>query len=187
MKVEDAQFGDMIAFNTPSLIGNLIKTATFGNVTHVAFVTGSDEIVESTMLDSSDKDGVYKKSLSEKVEACNGDIWHLRPKKIMTHMRKDKCDVYIESILGFPYDKAQAAKSALDIFTNTPEDFNAFFCSELCTKLYKVGGILKDINASEVTPVNLCALKIWDWCRQIQGKNEIRKFNKIPLELFNEY
>jgi len=187
MKLDDVQYGDMFAFNTPGMIGNLIKTATFGNVTHVAFATGPNEIVESTLLDDSDKDGVYLKRLDEKIKACDGDIWQLRPIKAITHMRKDKCEEYIRSVLGFPYDKIQAAKSALDIFLNTPENFNSFFCSELCTKLYKVGGVLKDINASEVTPVNLCAILIWDWCRQIQGTNGIKKFNKIPLAQFNEY
>lgn len=89
------------------------------------------------------------------------------------------------------YDTPQAVKSALDAFDTVPllgkttynvEDFSKFFCSELAAAALEIGGVIARINASEVTPIDLCMFSIFgrDYY-QIKGikKKEIKGFNTI--------
>lgn len=64
------------------------------------------------------------------------------------------------------------------------EDFSTFFCSELVAAGLEAGGAIKSINASEVTPIDLCMFSLYqpDYY-QIKGKiSEIRGFNSIDPE-----
>jgi hypothetical protein len=70
-----------------------------------------------------------------------------------------------------PYDMPQAIKSSLDALDNLPfgmhgpgynrEDFSKFFCSELVAAGLEVAGAVGTVNASEVTPIDLCRWKIY--------------------------
>ncbi|WP_222937587.1 hypothetical protein [Spartinivicinus ruber] len=90
----------------------------------------------------------------------------------------------------------QAIKSALDLLDTLPfgmhgigynkEDFSKFFCSELLGAGLEVAGTVGSINASEVTPIDLCRWKIYqDTYYQLKGNKskKISRFNTAsPLD-----
>lgn len=47
-------------------------------------------------------------------------------------------------------------------WTLNDEDFSKFFCSEFVAAALEKAGVLKDINASEVTPIDLCRYQIYN-------------------------
>ena len=84
---------------------------------------------------------------------------------------------------GKPYDMPQAVLSAIDglPFSENKEDFTKFFCSELVTAGFEAAGLF-DINCSEVTPIELCRMKLYDGCYQLKGEpKEIRRFNSVDV------
>jgi len=74
---------------------------------------------------------------------------------------------------GKQYDFLQAIASAEDTIMHNREDFSRIFCSELCAGGFKAGGLLKNINASEYTPKDICMEKIYAFCYQISGEPTI--------------
>ena len=89
-----------------------------------------------------------------------------------------------------PYDTPQAIQSALDVMDELPwgghgpgynrEDFSKFFCSELVAAGLEVAGSVGKINASEVTPIDLCRWNIYESVYyQLKGKKKkkISHFN----------
>ena len=70
-----------------------------------------------------------------------------------------------------PYDMPQAIKSSLDALDKLPfgmhgptynsEDFSKFFCSELVAAGLEQAGSVGKVNASEVTPIDLCRWEIY--------------------------
>jgi len=84
----------------------------------------------------------------------------------------------------------QAVKSALDALDNVSiignathnvEDFSRFFCSELVTSGLEAAGAISTINASEVTPIDLCSFSLFesDYSQLKGNKKEIRGFNSL--------
>jgi hypothetical protein len=96
---------------------------------------------------------------------------------------------------GKPYDAPQAVKSALDGLDDVPiiggtthnvEDFSKFFCSELVTGALEKAGVIKKLNAAELTPIDLCRFSLYrrDYT-QIKGtKKLIRGHNAMDPEGF---
>ena len=77
---------------------------------------------------------------------------------------------FLFSQVGKGYDTIQAIKSALDALDGLPllsrltrneEDFSEFFCSELAAAALEEAGVTPKINASEVTPIDLCRFNIY--------------------------
>ena len=88
------------------------------------------------------------------------------------------------------YDMPQAIKSALDTLDMLPfglhgpgynsEDFSKFFCSELVAAGLEEAGAVGTVNASEVTPIDLCRWKIYQGeYYQLKGDpgKKISRFN----------
>ena len=86
----------------------------------------------------------------------------------------------------------QALKSALDALDELPfglhgpgynrEDFSRFFCSELVAAGLEKAGTVGPVNASEVTPIDLCRWKIYaDTCFQLKGEadKQISRYNSL--------
>ncbi len=84
-----------------------------------------------------------------------------------------------------PYDMPQAIKSAVDIGDDLPfgvtgpaynkEDFSKFFCSELVAAGLEVAKAVNSVNASEVTPIDLCRWNIYeDSYYQLKGESSKR-------------
>jgi hypothetical protein len=86
----------------------------------------------------------------------------------------------------------QALKSAVDVFDDLPfdlhgpgynqEDFSRFFCSELVAAGLEKAGTVGTVNASEVTPIDLCRWNIYEKTYyQLKGEEDkdISRFNTL--------
>jgi hypothetical protein len=158
--------------------------------------TGSDkffnQIIESTSLNGFN--GVNISRFSDRFDSYDGELWWLRLKK---EIRKNLFDgdkfynfLFNQAKARKPYDMPQAIKSAIDAFDNLPfgahgpgynkEDFSKFFCSELVAAGLEIAGAVGSVNASEVTPVDLCRWSIYeDTYYQLKGEpsKRISRFN----------
>jgi hypothetical protein len=190
--------GDILAFGGKGEFSNIIKWATRAPVSHVGIVlqthdTVDDEtdylnlIIESTSLNGFS--GVIMRRLSQAIEFYEGEVWWLP----LSEETRSKLDVkaffdFLRKQEGKPYDMPQAVKSALDAMDKIPllgtttynrEDISKFFCSELAAKGLEEGGAIKNVNASEVTPIDLCMFNIYgpDY-HQLKGEpNQIKGYN----------
>ncbi len=198
--------GDVIAFSGNSFFSEIIKLATFSNISHVGvilqtqvFNDGSgrffNKVIESATVHGFS--GVNDNRLSERLNEFDGDIWWLPLKK---ELRKERFNetlffnfLFDQEKARKEYDLPQALLSALDIFDKLPfaadelgrnkEDFSKFFCSELVAAGFEKSGIIGDINASEVTPIELCRWNIYeDDYYLIKGNTtkEISRYNSTP-------
>jgi hypothetical protein len=174
--------GDVIAFGGKGNFSEIIKWATRSTVSHVGVIMQSrmilngkvqdgffNQIIESTSLKGFS--GVTISRLSDRIKHYEGDMWWL-PLSAAAQARLDS-EKFFDFCLhqkGKPYDMPQAVKSALDAIDNVPliggitqniEDFSKFFCSELVTGALERGRVIKKINASEVTPIDLCMFKLY--------------------------
>lgn len=201
--------GDVIAFGGKGQFSDIIKWATRSTVSHVGVIMQSkllvektlqegifNQIIESTSLKGFS--GVSISRLSDRLYAYDGEIWWL-PLSDTIYSNLNKKDFY-DFLLHQerkPYDMPQAIKSALDAMDNIPllsgltknaEDFSSFFCSELVAAALEAGGAISHLNASEVTPADLCMFAIYqEQYKQIKGKKkEIKGFNTINPEGWGE-
>lgn len=192
--------GDVIAFSGKGDFSEIIKWATRSNVSHVGVILQSqllidnqvqegmfNQIIESTTLNGFS--GVTISRLSDRLDTYDGEIWWLPIRKDM-HEKMDKKKFYDFLIHQErkEYDMPQAIKSALDALDRVPavgrathnrEDFSRFFCSELVAAALEVAGAIKSINASEVTPIDLCSFALYeDDYYQLKGdRKEICGYN----------
>ena len=200
------QPGDVIAFSGKGNLSEIIKWATRSQVSHVGVILQSqlllvedtpqarffNQVIESTSLNGFS--GVTITRLSDRVYAYDGDMWWLPLSE------ESRRNLNLQSFFDFlihqerkPYDAPQAIRSALDTLDGIPflgsattqnvEDFGQFFCSELVAAGLEAGGVIKSINASEVTPVDLCRFNLYaDEYVQFRGEEEpreIHRFNSI--------
>lgn len=172
--------GDVIAFGGKGNISELIKFATLSDVSHVAVILQTkilnddedrffNEIIESTTLNGAAE--VRTARLSDCLNIYEGEIWWL-PLDERTRSRFDEKKFYnfLFRQVGKGYDMRQAVKAGVDLLDRLPfsggdsptrnkEDFSKFFCSELVAAAFEEAGVTGSVNASEVTPVDLCR-----WC-----------------------
>jgi len=203
------QPGDVIAFGGKSHFSEIIKFATFSTVSHVASVIQTkipdddsgrffNQIIEAT-----GSHGVQIVRFSDAMETYHGDIWWLPLKKEIREASFNK-SLFFDFLFNQakerkPYDIPQAIASAVDIIDTLPfgvhgpgynrEDFSKFFCSELVAAGLEVSGAVGSLNASEVTPIELCRWNIYeDTYYQLKGspKNKIKRFNSFAPELWKD-
>ncbi|MFZ5584807.1 MAG: hypothetical protein ACOZHQ_02645 [Thermodesulfobacteriota bacterium] len=185
-KVRDQMLpGDVIAFGGKGHFSEIIKRVTFSKVSHVAVVlqtqatyeAGPDRrffnlIVESTKWDGFM--GVDAIRLSDRLKSYDGQVWWLPLNRELRKTRRfdqKKFFDFLYAQKGRPYDLKQAVNSVLDDldgllgqmspFLNC-EDFSRFFCSELVAAGLEEAGLLDALNASEVTPADLCQWSIYE-------------------------
>jgi hypothetical protein len=197
--------GDIIAFGGKGNFSELIKWATRATVSHVGVIMqtqvtdapgiGEDgylnQIIESASLNGFS--GVNISRLSDRVKTYNGEMWVLRLAAAARKKLRPNQEKFFNWCLNQdhkPYDIPQALKSALDLMdkaigsaspTLNKEDFSSFFCSELAAGALEVATVLPHINASEVTPIDLCSFNIFEEeYYQIAGNpKEIKTYNSI--------
>jgi hypothetical protein len=201
---KDMQPGDVIAFSGKGHFSEIIKWATRAPVSHVGIILQSklligdipqdgffNQIIESTSLNGFS--GVSISRLSDRVDTYDGEMWWLPlSKKSRDNLKTKEFFDFLLHQEKKPYDMPQAVKSALDALDKIPllqkathniEDFSSFFCSELAAAALEVGQVVSNINASEVTPVDLCMFSIYqDDYYQIEGKGEekdIKGYNTL--------
>ncbi len=174
--------GDVIAFSGKGEFSEIIKWATRAPVSHVGVILQSrllidgnpqsgylNQIIESTSLNGFS--GVIISRLSDRLNTYEGEIWWL-PLSDVIRGRLDAKKFYdfLFRQEHKPYDAPQAVKSAVDALDDAPlgsgmthnaEDFSRFFCSELVTAGLEAGGAITHINASEVTPIDLCMFALY--------------------------
>lgn len=201
--------GDVIAFSGKGHFSEIIKWATRANVSHVGIILQSkmlgmeegdhrffNQIIESTSLNGFS--GVTISRLSDRIDMYQGEMWWLP----LSGESRDKLNtrVFYDFLLKQDrkaYDMPQAVKSALDGLDNIPllgrathniEDFSRFFCSELAAAGLEKGGVISKVNASEVTPVDLCMFSIYDKdYYQLKGSaKKIRGHNTLSPEGWGE-
>ncbi len=203
------QPGDVIAFSGKGNFSEIIKWATRANVSHVGVILQSkllihgqpqdgmfNQIIESTSLNGFS--GVSISRLSDRVETYPGEIWWLPLSEAARNRLnlKEFCDFLIHQEKK-KYDLPQAIKSALDAFdrvslmgslTYNIEDFSSFFCSELVAAGLEAGGVIESLNASEVTPVDLCMFNIYqhDYYQLKGDAKDIRGYNSLSPEKWGE-
>lgn len=183
--------GDLIAFGGKGGFSDVIKTWTRSPVSHVGCVAhtrmaeeGSDRyfnmIVESTSLQGFD--GVIMRRLSDAIEQYDGDVWWLPLSQLSAReFNHTKFFNYVYQHKGKKYDMKQAILSAVDALEavgigKNEEDFGRFFCSELVAGAYEAAGIVPEVNASEITPIELCTWDIYSTTYyQLKGE-----FTRIP-------
>lgn len=206
--------GDIIAFSGKGHFSEIIKWATCSQVSHVGIVYESKvlldgeaqegcvvDIMESTTLHTDPATGqrvagVQRNRMSLRLKYYEGDMWWL-PLSEESRAKLDlvKFTNFLLHYEGRPYDMPQAVKSALDamdgisilnLATYNNEDFASFFCSELAAAALEAGGVINNINASEVTPIDLCAFNIFaqDYYQIKGNEKNISDFNSREAENF---
>ncbi|WP_262691925.1 hypothetical protein [Kordiimonas aestuarii] len=177
--------GDVIAFSGKGHFSDIIKMVTFSEVSHVgvilqtqiaSFADGRyfNQIIEAATVRGFS--GVNISRFSERMEEYQGAIWWLPIRKDL-RADEDAHKTFYNFLFGHAearteYDLPQALKSAADKFDDLPfnmngpfynkEDFARFFCSELVAAGLERAGIVDTVNASEVTPIDLCRWAIYE-------------------------
>jgi len=193
--------GDVIAFGGKGHFSEIIKMATFSSVSHVGTVLQTqipeddsgrffNQIIESATVRGFS--GVNISRLSDRLDEYDGEIWWL---PLSDEIRQQRFNqkaffdfLFQQAKEKKPYDMPQAVGSAIDALDSLPfgiegpghnrEDFSKFFCSELVAAGLEVSGATGSINASEVTPVDLCRWNIYQDYYQIKGESKaISRFN----------
>jgi len=197
------QPGDVIAFGGKGHFSEIIKFATFSTVSHVGVILKTkipeddtsrffNQIIESTSLHGFN--GVNVSRFSDRLNSYEGELWWLPLSEKIRETSFDK-KVFFNFLFNQakerkPYDMPQAIKSAVDALDKLPfdahgsaynrEDFSKFFCSELVSAGLEVAGAVDSVNASEVTPIDLCRWNIYeDSYYQLKGESSkrISRFN----------
>lgn len=200
---EKMQPGDVIAFGGKGNFSEIIKFATFSDVSHIGVILQTkvidyetdkffNQIIESTSLHGFN--GVNISRLSERLSTYDGEMWWL---PLNDEIRKTRFDqkkfynfLFKQAKARKPYDMPQAINASLDALDKLPfglhsptlnrEDFSKFFCSELVAAAFELAGVTGPVNASEVTPIDLCRWRIYqDTYYQLQGNpsKKISRFN----------
>jgi len=196
--------GDVIAFCGKGMVSGWISNVTKSNVSHVGVIlqtkvldddTGRhfNQIIESTKID--DFSGVNISRFSDRVRYYDGEIWWL---PMRPEIQQDQNRFNQKAFYDFLFDQAEARKrfdvwsarfaaergedgpvSEEDDWFYNDEDFSKFFCSELVAAGLEVAGTTGcPINASEVTPIDLCRWDIYeDHYFQIKG-DETKKISR---------
>lgn len=201
---EHMQPGDIIAFGGNSLFSRWTKLTTRSVVTHVAIVTKTkmrdesnrcfNHVMEATSFNG--KRGVMTNRLSERISSYDGDVWWLplsdTSRSVFEQNKTHFFDFMVEQD-GKHYDVWQLFGSAVDALDDHPvfggitynqEDFDSWFCSELIAEGLKTAGVISGVNASEVTPVDICRFNIFKKRYvQFKGKGKmIRGFNSLTAD-----
>lgn len=203
--------GDVIAFGGKGHFSEIIKFATLSDVSHVGVIlqtkvtddtTGRffNQIIESTSLHGFN--GVTISRFSDRIDTYEGEVWWLPLKDEIRNKSFDSAKFYNflfnQAKERKAYDVPQAIKSALDVLDNLPfeargpgfnsEDFSKFFCSELVAAGLEQAGTVGTVNASEVTPIDLCRWNIYqDNYFLLKGdqKKRISRFNTLSPSAWN--
>ncbi len=200
--------GDVIVFGGKSLVSRMTKRLTKSNVSHVAVVVqtrlrdANDDHFDNLIVESTKRggySGVIVSPASEVIKRYEGDVWWLpleqKPESrnnielanFLYRHPKDSENRSAFDFLGGAYalfDQFDYATSWLKGITHSPEALNKFFCSELVAHGLERAGILRVENASEVSPIDLCRLRLYkSEYYQLKGEtHEIRGFNTGALE-----
>ena len=186
--------GDVIAFGGKTHFSNIIKAFTLSPVSHIAVVLHTkivaddedryfNQLIESTSLDGFS--GVQITRASTRVK-YDGEVWWMPlSDEIRSRFNEKAFFTFLLRQEGHEYDIAQTFNAAVDGLDSLPfgidgptwneEDYSKFFCSELVAAGLEKSGAIGRVNASEVTPIDLCRWKIY--------QNDYYQLNGAPKTL----
>ncbi|MBL0717070.1 MAG: hypothetical protein JJV89_03370 [Desulfosarcina sp.] len=152
------QPGDLIGFSGASLLSKIIKRVTRSEISHVGVILQT-EIIDGgiwiNQLIESTNSGVKINRMSDHVRDYAGNLyWYPLTDESLAKLNLKKMYKFLLTHKGKKYDAWQAVLSAFDLFPDTSENFRRMFCSELTAAGYEAGGLLKNINCSEMTPAD---------------------------------
>lgn len=205
------QPGDVIAFAGKSHFSEIIKVVTFSQVSHVATILQTratyaaqdddryfNDIIESTKWKGFMGVGTIR--LSDRLRDYDGQVWWLPLNRKLRQERGFDVKAFFDFLyaqVGKSYDLPQAAASALDALdhilsqyspTYNREDLSRLFCSELVSAGLEAGHLVSSVNASEVTPIDLCSWNIYESdYYQIYWDDEPRDEDRVEIKRFNLY
>ncbi len=206
---DQMQPGDVIAFAGKSHFSEIIKAVTRSQVSHVGVIlqtqatydTGDQARYFNLIIESTKWNGfmgVDAIRLSDRLRSYDGQVWWLPLNKKLRQERKFDLKKFFDFLYaqkGKPYDLKQAVNSALDALdkivgqlspTANTEDFSRFFCSELVAAGLEAGGLLPRLNASEVTPIDLCTWTIFEPdYHQIYWTKKPPSSDQVEIKFFN--
>jgi hypothetical protein len=176
------QPGDIIAYGGYTWVSEIIKWSTRSVVSHLGVILQTKAlgdtrearyfnlVVESTKWNGFV--GVGEGRLSDRLAGYHGEVWWL-PLRPEVRQRFDETAFFnfLYSAKYKPFDLPQAVQAALDFairqqenlaesFRNQ-EDLNKYFCSELVAAALESAGVVPKLNASEVTPIDLCRWRLF--------------------------
>ncbi len=180
--MDSIQPGDVIAFGGNDLRAKAVGFFTRSNVTHVAVTVqrrrAADapkydlEIIESVFRPDG-YSGVRTVNAEKLITSWHGKVWWLPLGTKQRNKVRENLEIYNDWMLrqvGKPFDFKQAAQAVVDTFYNTPfleclteseEDLGKLFCAELVASGLSLCGAADELNASEVTPIDLCMFNIY--------------------------
>lgn len=190
--------GDVVAFGGRGSFAELIKFATRSDVSHVAVVLKTEILGNSggqyfnLLVESTGSNGVAMIRFSDLMRDYEGEIWWLPLNEQVREARFFEApffDFLFKQVRGRKtYDLPQALRAALDSLDTVDgpaynrQDFSRFFCSELVAAAFQAGGLIDNVNASEVTPIELCTWNIYEPAYvHLKGsmRKRIRDFNSL--------
>ena len=216
MRYEEARAqmkpGDVIAFGGKGHFSEIIKFATFSDVSHVGVILQTkitddatdrffNQIIESTSLNGFN--GVNVSRFTDRMNSYDGELWWLPLKDEIRQQSFNQKNFYDflfdQAKKKIQYDMPQAIESALDALDSMPlagmhgatynrEDFSRFFCSELVAAGLEKAGAVGEVNPSEVTPIDLCRWNIYqDKYYLLKGNRQkkISRFNSMSPSHWN--
>lgn len=173
--------GDVIAFGGKGQFSEAIKLVTRAAVSHVGVIvrthpgSASAAPCMNQIIEATTTAGVAVHRASERIASYEGDVWWL-PLRRSLHVegfnaRRFAEFLFAEARAGKGYDFSQAIGAGVDLLdrlgashgpTRNIEDFESYFCSELVAAGLEAGEVVPALNASEVTPIDLCRFAIYE-------------------------
>ncbi len=199
--------GDVIAFGGKGHFSEIIKFATRCEVSHTGVILQTSVKGEKTgrffnqVIESTGHDGVAVYRFSDRLAEYGGEVWWLPLRQNLWEKNFDGeafYDFLFNHARGRKYDTPQAITSAIDVLDKLPfgvrgpgynkEDFSKFFCSELVAAGLEASKVVPTINASEVTPIDLCRWNIYEddyYFLQGDSEKEISRHNSVDPSKWN--
>lgn len=191
--------GDIIAFSGKTYGDEIIKFVTRSNISHVGIVLKSSDLPYNKISRCDENQitealcTVVTSCLEKRIQRYSGDIWWLPLKeRLRAKMNIKKYYDFILKQQNKKYDLPQAIKSYIDIFDKFPfcllrkltyniEDISKVFCSELAAAALEESNVIYNLNASEVTPADMCMFDIYEKdYYQLKGEfTRIKAYNTI--------
>jgi hypothetical protein len=195
---QHAKPGDVFAFGGHSWLSVVCKMLQGSPVSHTGIIlsaaTGAADhpiLIEAT-VDIGDREFTVKQSpLKEVIEEYDGHVWWL-PLSPTVPFEESPFKTFLQSTIGTHFDYLGAGGVVLGELLDrllgkeieiVPEDLTAYFCSELVAQALEEAKTVPPVNASEVSPKDLCKWAIFsqDYCyvEPDQGVPEIPGYNTI--------
>jgi len=195
---QNAKAGDVFAFGGNSWLSDIFKTLQGSPVSHAGTIlsaaTGASDhpmLIEATVAFGQNEFTVKQSPLEEVIDEYDGHVWWL-PLSPAVPFEEPPFKTFLEGTIGVPFDYAGGAGVILgEVLDNilgreveiVPEDLSAYFCSELVAQALEEAKTVPPINASEVSPKDLCKWAIFgqDYHFVDQGREvpEIPGYNTI--------